>query len=663
MRIRLLMISTVLVLLFSGVRAQNGYISGYADSLEFNMHLLKRYLSQGSKWHFTDRQAEARFSGLIHFIEDEPIDSIIRWIGTIKEQTGTLYIKRRPEDVSDSLHIPGYVPATQLARQLQEIESQVKMEFEGRPVAVPADILRDIPRQVELIPEGSGMMLFTSGKYTLPDSLKNLDAIPDKMIQSPADFRRILELDGIRSSYIEKVRLRYNDSLINAARQRIADGYRRRMIAEKTELLKGERLEAIKQANYHALMAHNEVAMIAVNDSLRQAAAWLAGFADLFDNVQVKLLNLSQAESPLVLSNAGRFFTRVWLKNKQNDSIAVLVRSLDKRSMQLVIEDGVTFSRFRQQAIKDFDFTTLNRPSSNLDKINNRYQAYTPWTIGGNGNLGFTQTYLSNWKKGGKSALSILVVAKGFANFSSDKIKWENSGEIRNGWIKPGEEGIQKNDDKFELTTRLGISAFQKWYYSTEADFETQFFNGYKYPDRNTPISAFLGPGKLLFKLGLDYKPDKSFSLLISPLTSKLVFVNDTFKVNKANYGILPGRKSFWQPGLNIDLTFKKNITPSVGFESKYKMFLNYLKPFREIDLNWENTLNMQLTDHINMQVMAHSIYDSKVLFDKLDKDGKPVLDSQGKKIMKPKLQFKEFVTIGFSYRINRRVLRAKEIN
>ena len=226
--------------------------------------------------------------------------------------------------------------------------------------------------------------------------------------------------------------------------------------------------------------------------------------------------------------------------------------------MQLVIEDQEIFTRFKQQSVNDYDFSTLNRKSTALEKIGKRYQPYTPWTIGGNGTTGFTQTYLNNWKKGGKSALSILVVLKGFANYSSDRYKWENSAEIRAGWIKPGVESIQKNDDKFELTSRFGITAFQKWFYSTEADFETQLFNGYAYPDVSRPISGYLAPGRFMFKIGLDYKPSKNFSLLISPLTSKLVFVQDTLKIDKANFKINPGKRSYWEPGLNTDLTSKR---------------------------------------------------------------------------------------------------------
>ena len=119
---------------------------------------------------------------------------------------------------------------------------------------------------------------------------------------------------------------------------------------------------------------------------------------------------------------------------------------------------------------------------------------------------------------------------------------------------------------------------------------------------------------------------------------------------------------AYWEPGLNTDLKYPKSFTPGISFETKYRMFVNYMHPFNQFDIEWENTLTMQLTDHIRASVMFHSIYDSKILFDKLDAEGNPRVDSNGDKIRGPQLQFKEFVSIGFSYRINRRVLRAREI-
>jgi len=112
----------------------------------------------------------------------------------------------------------------------------------------------------------------------------------------------------------------------------------------------------------------------------------------------------------------------------------------------------------------------------------------------------------------------------------------------------------------------------------------------------------------------------------------------------------------------NTDLRFVKEIIPNVTWDTKYAMFFNYLEPADKFVVEWENVLTTQLTDHITMRMMLHTIYDSKILFDRQDKDGKPVLDANGKVIREPKLQLKEFITIGFSYKLNRRVYRAKAI-
>jgi len=658
---RLRSIITVLTLILSSLFSSAQLIN-HVDSLDHNLLLLKRYLSAGSDWHFTDPVAQRQLSGLISFIENEPIDTLIKYSRKRSMDEEFRFVFRLPEKTADSLNVPGYVPVSYIIDRNRVLYQQVEREFTGRPITVPGELLQNMENEIELIPEGQGMRLFTQGIYTLPDSLRMLDAIPQDMVQSPDDFRRILRLEEARRQLVESRRIHYNDSLIEAYRNRVGREYRRQLINQQAQFLQQRLADSVRVNNYQVLKQHNERVAEAVNDSLKAAVLWLANYANLIDNTTVNLVNLTDASSPLVLSNAGNFFTRVWLKNRQNDSISILVQNLDNRSMRLVIEDGFTFSRFRQQAVKDFDFATLNRPSVSLDKVSSRFQAVTPWTIGGDGNVGFTQTYLSNWKKGGKSAMSILLVGRGYANYSLNKVKWENFAELRNGWIKPGDEMIQKNDDKFRVTSRFGLSAFQKWYYSSELDFETQFFNGYKYPNVEKPISAFLSPGRFLAKVGLDYKPHKDFSLFISPLTSKTVFVIDTLKIDHTAYGIQRGRTAQWEPGINTDIRYKKDLPGNITFETKYRMFINYLEPFDRFEMDWENLFSMQLNEYISLRTMIHTIYDRKVLFDKLDKDGNPVLDANGQKIREPKLQLREFITIGFSYKINRRVLRAREI-
>src|SRR5690606_27903919 len=138
-------------------------------------------------------------------------------------------------------------------------------------------------------------------------------------------------------------------------------------------------------------------------------------------------------------------------------------------------------------------------------------------------------------------------------------------------------------------TSRLGISAFKKWFYSTELNFETQFFNGYRYPKKTypEPISAFLSPARTFFKIGLDYKTNNDFSLMLSPFTAKNVYVSDTVKIDQTKFGVDADKKGMWEPGLNTDLFFRRKLSPQLTYETKYKMFINYLSPFKHLDVNW----------------------------------------------------------------------------
>ncbi|MGC9353530.1 MAG: DUF3078 domain-containing protein [Mariniphaga sp.] len=632
-------------------------------ALEIGVRLLERYFEKNDSWHVMDTKTGESVRGLIHFIEKEPLDSLLNDLNQSLRDSAYRYVYRLPEHVEDSLSVSGYFPVERVAQQVSLIDRQLRKKYFEEELSVPVQLISGLEEKAGVIPSGQGHQLFEQGIYELPDSLQLPDVVPDSLMHSPTDFRRFLKLDSIKQSYIEQQRMAYNDSVVNAFRDSIVEDYRRRRYEEEFARQKQHLVDSVKFNNYQVLKNYNDSVVAAVNDSIALVVAELAEYADFVDTTRVTMTNLLGEESSVLLRNTEPFYSRVWLKNEQNDSLRLMVKSVDKRTMQLLIDDGVTFSRFRPRESKDFDFSTLNRSVTGLSDVQERYLVHTPWRIGGNGSVGFTQTYLQNWKKGGQSALALQIILKGFANWSrhDGKVKWENSGEIRNGYIRPGGEGAetQKNDDKFEITSRLGVSAFKKWFYSTEFNFETQLFNGYKYPTETNPdpISAFMAPARTFFKLGLDYKPNNNFSLFLSPLTAKNVFVKDTAKIDDpTNFGIETGERSYWEPGLNTDVFWRKNLTPEITYETKYKMFINYRQPSGNLDINWENNLVMQLTDHINMRMMVHFIYDEKVLF--------PVEDANGQALdPKPKLQLKEFITVGFNYKINKQVTRTRRKN
>jgi hypothetical protein len=628
-------------------------------SLKLGINLLERYFTKDTTWHVIDDEAGESVTGMIRFIEKQPIDLILETINKALGDSSQVFVYRLPEDVSDSLYIPGYYPHSSLEEDIEDVRSRLSQTYLEGGITVPLHLVTGIEEKAGVIPYGEGEKLFDGNVYVLPDSLRILEVIPDSLMQTAEDFRRLQRLDNIRDQYIEQKRQAYNDSIVEAYRDSVVENYRHEMFAQHYNFEKTRLIDSVRLNNYMILKNYNDSVVASVNDSIRFVVGKLAEYADFIDTTRIYMTNLVGDESSILLQNGNNYFSRVWLKNVQNDSLRVTVKNLDKSTIQMLIDDGVTFSRFKPKETRDFDFSSLNKTMAGLTGVGEKYEVLTPWRIGGDGTVGFTQTYLENWKKGGQSALALSIVLKGFANYTSsdENIKWENSGEIRNGWIRPGGEGaeLQKNDDKFEVISRFGVSAFKKWYYSSEFDFETQFFNGYKYPTsvNPEPISAFLGPSRTYFKIGLDYKPNNDFSLFLSPVSMKNIFVKDTVKIDQTNFGIPSDKRGFWEFGLNGDIRYSTEIFPGVTYQTKYKMFINYARPFSDWDINWENLLVMPLTDHINLRMMIHMIYDEDVLFPVYNADG----DRTGEE---PRLQLREFITVGFSYKINRQVTRTR---
>ncbi|QGY42391.1 DUF3078 domain-containing protein [Maribellus comscasis] len=641
--------------------AQKSLSDKDAELLNDGINILKKYFVEKGYWQTSNPNLEKDVKGLIHFVEDEPIDSVLFSIDTLTYDSSARFVFRLPEYVHDSLSVPGYYPHNKVDQHLEMFGIKLQSEFQNREIKLTPERLARINKEVKYVPPGEGMKLFNDSVYKMPDDLVIPEVIPDSMLENEANFNRLMALDSIRVAYVEQKRLEYNDSILTQYRDSVLNRYRQELFEAEYNRGKEKFVDSIELNNYAVLKNYNDSVMQAVNDSIFTVIKVLARYADYIDTSRIEIQNLYNEPYQINLSNLDKYYQRIWLKNEQNDSLRLLVKNLDKRTLQLTIDDGVTFSRFKPKETKDFDFSSLNRHSTGLTGVGKQYEVQTPWTLTGDGTIGFTQTYLNNWKKGGQSALSLLIVLKGAANYSraDGKVKWENSAEIRNGWLRPGgdESELQKNDDKFELTSRFGISAFKKWYYSAEFNYETQFFRGYKYPtsDYPDPISAFMAPAKTFLKLGLDYKPNKEFSLFLSPLTVKNVYVRDTSLIDQTKYSIDEDRKSFWEPGLNADVTFKKEITKDITYETKYKMFINYQQPFQKFDVNWENLVKMKLNDYINMRVMIHMIYDDDVLF--------PIYDENDEKIgEEPRLQLKQFISVGFSYAINHKVLRTKRV-
>ncbi len=268
-------------------------------------------------------------------------------------------------------------------------------------------------------------------------------------------------------------------------------------------------------------------------------------------------------------------------------------------------------------------------------KIQKLQREKTPWVYEGIENIQVSHVYLSNWAKGGESSLSILSDLRVKAIYKMDKYTWENYAIHKIGFVGQEETKGRINDDAIELNSKFGLNASEKWYYSGFTNFKTQFFNGYSKNDlvKETPISAFMSPAYWTFAVGMDFKtPKNKFTLMISPLTSKLTMVLDTSKVDQTRYKIPDGKKVEALNGGSIVNSFSWKINEDFHLGSRLSAFYEYFAKNdeeKQVHFEWETILNMKINVWLSARLLAHMRYYSN------ESD---------------KMQFKENLSLSFRY-------------
>lgn len=270
-------------------------------------------------------------------------------------------------------------------------------------------------------------------------------------------------------------------------------------------------------------------------------------------------------------------------------------------------------------------------------------QDTTYWNFKGSTSVTFNQVSFTNWAAGGESSYSLNGLLFYNANYKKEKTSWENSLETGYGIVKIEGEDVKKADDRIEISSKYGYKTRNHWHYSGLLSFKTQFAEGYEYPENNEGkrqlISDFMSPAYVLLSVGMDYKPNDNFSLLISPITGKTTIVTDDSLSEAGAFGLDPGKTIFNEYGGFIKTAYKTNVVKNVSFNTKIELFSAYNKP-QNIDINWEALINMKINDYLSANIQTRLIYDDDIMI--ADKDGS----------IGPRTQFKEVFGLGFSYNL-----------
>ena len=280
------------------------------------------------------------------------------------------------------------------------------------------------------------------------------------------------------------------------------------------------------------------------------------------------------------------------------------------------------------------------------------------WTHSATTALNFSQVSFSNWSAGGESSISATGLLKYAVAYKDTTKIWDNSLDIAFGIIRQGDLGkLAKSDDRIELNSSYGWSAFEKWYYTMSVNLMSQATKGFQSPLDSILISDFLAPAYSSISIGLSHKStNDNLHLQVLPLSGKITYVNNqeladvgAFGVESAQYndeGVLikPGERMRSEFGGTLKVHYKNKLGGNVRIDTKATLFSNYNDQSSSIDLDWQLLLLMKINKYLSANITTHLIYDEDVSIAlDLDKDG--VFESSG-----PRLQVKELFGLGLSY-------------
>ena len=246
-----------------------------------------------------------------------------------------------------------------------------------------------------------------------------------------------------------------------------------------------------------------------------------------------------------------------------------------------------------------------------------------------------TQNYVTdNWYQGGSSSFAALGIAKGQVSYIRERFTWENFGEWRIGGSTVSADSLHKmntTDDLFRLYSKANLRIIPTLYTSISAEIETRLFPTFKSNSMELKSAPF-SPFRFNAGIGIDYKPVKGLSVNFAPISYKVIHIADTVKVKSTDYGLEAGQQTQHNIGSSVRVEYTWKPVREVALESKFYMYTNYHYVELDLEVNCDFIINRWLSARVTL----HPRYDTSVI-----KEGET----------KPRIQFREFISIGFNHR------------
>ena len=260
--------------------------------------------------------------------------------------------------------------------------------------------------------------------------------------------------------------------------------------------------------------------------------------------------------------------------------------------------------------------------------------------------------FSDSWAQGGVSSIALTALANHKSEYTKNKFSFLTEvdlqyGRIQNDFLNKEVVTLsKKNVDRIFWDNKFSYKITPRWSLFTSLTFESQFDKGFTYAKDslgNEYVSGtksnFFAPARLTESFGLEYAPDKTFSLMFGTGTARQTFVLDT-SVNETDYDLEEGKRVKNVLAFQIRAKLDRNITENFNVKSEYVMTADYKKvddPSHRLDL----ILSAKVTRLVQVSLRGTMVYDA----DFIDKD-------RGRN--KPEIQLSQALALGLTYTLPR---------
>jgi hypothetical protein len=344
-------------------------------------------------------------------------------------------------------------------------------------------------------------------------------------------------------------------------------------------------------------------------------------------------LNIVSNNLSFWINNSDTAYYRLWIKNRLSDSVGAWIYTLPGGNRLGMVVDNDVY-QYKQNETKSMRIT-IGKPKNEKqrnEKINfaKRNLQLFCWRNYSLVELAFGQGHQNNWSGGGENSLSMLTNVRSDVKYNKNKISWENYFIYRLGFLQTGNNSLRKNEERFEVNSKLGYNAFKNWYYTSQLNIQTQLFNSFEYGDNSSTLVAnLLSPIYFNISVGIDYKPSDKFSLYISPIAGKWTYMRDTSDIEPTRYGIEAGKRSKGDAGARLELKNTMKPFKFVNVKNEFVLFSSYHNSKQDLSIDWKVQMDFKINYYMKTVIYTYVVLD---------------------KNYSKKLQFKETLNLGVNF-------------